>query len=61
MTDVEVSELTQGMVSKSALAQLRYRGQGPAFLKPTPKTVLYRRDDVVAWIEGSLRTTTAVA
>ncbi|MBC7596085.1 MAG: helix-turn-helix domain-containing protein [Kineosporiaceae bacterium] len=35
------------------LAQLRYRGQGPRYLKPTPKVVLYRRSDLDAWLNAS--------
>lgn len=46
-------------MSKSALAQLRFTGKGPAFLKPTPRTVLYRKGDIDAWLDGSVRTTTA--
>lgn len=46
-----VCEMVPGL-TKGALAQLRYKGAGPRFLKPTPKTVLYRQVDVVAWLEG---------
>ena len=35
------------------LAQLRYRGEGPTYLKPTKKTVLYRRADLDAWLAAS--------
>lgn len=55
----EVSEIT-GM-SVGALAQLRYQGTGPRFYKPTPRTVLYKRSEVVAWIEESARTSTGRA
>lgn len=48
-----VTEMT-GM-SVGALAQLRYAGGGPRFYKPTPKTVLYKRSEVIAWIEASAR------
>jgi hypothetical protein len=54
----QVCELAPG-VTKSLLAQLRFRGTGPKFLKPTPKTVIYRRADVIAWLEASERSTTA--
>ncbi|MGO2111925.1 MAG: helix-turn-helix transcriptional regulator [Pseudoclavibacter sp.] len=43
------------------LAQLRYTGRGPRFLKPTPRRVLYREADIVAWIEGSEQTITGDA
>jgi len=54
-----VSEMT-GM-SAGALAQLRYTGAGPRYYKPTPKTVLYRRSEVIAWIEASARECTSGA
>ena len=41
------------------LAQLRFTGKGPKFLKPTPRTVLYRKGDIDAWLDGSARTSTA--
>jgi len=52
----QASEIT-GM-SEGALAQLRYCGKGPRFFKPTRRTVLYRRSEVVAWIEASAQTGT---
>lgn len=45
-------------LSVAALAQLRYRGDGPRFYKPTARTVRYKRSEVIAWIEGSARTST---
>ncbi len=56
MQPSEVCELTG--LSVGALAQLRYQGTGPTFYKPTPRTVLYKRSEVVAWIEQSARTST---
>ncbi|CAN5568349.1 hypothetical protein BH10ACT7_BH10ACT7_11940 [soil metagenome] len=44
----ELTGLTAG-----ALGQLRYKGGGPRFYKPTQKTVLYKRSEVIAWIEAS--------
>jgi hypothetical protein len=32
------------------LASLRKRGNGPTYLKPTHKTILYRASDIEAWI-----------
>ncbi|MEQ1730308.1 MAG: hypothetical protein ABL982_18230 [Vicinamibacterales bacterium] len=55
----EVSDITG--LSVGALAQLRYQGTGPRFYKPTPRTVLYKRSEVVAWIEESARTSTGRA
>lgn len=50
----EVSELTG--LSLGALAQLRYTRRGPRFYKPTAKVVLYKRSEVIAWIEASAQT-----
>ena len=52
----EVAEITG--LSIAALAQLRYHGRGPRFYKPTPKTVLYKRSEAIAWVEASVQTTT---
>lgn len=47
--------------TKQHLAQLRYTGKGPKYLNPTPKTILYRRQDVIDWLEASERTITGDA
>ncbi|KQT75654.1 helix-turn-helix transcriptional regulator [Microbacterium sp. Leaf436] len=65
MTPAQVNERWP-FLSVRHLAQLRFkgaaeRGQGPKFLKPTPKTVVYRESDVIAWLEASERTSTAMA
>lgn len=52
----DVTEMTG--VSKALLAQRRFAGLPPVFLKPTPNTVLYREADVVAWLEGSEQSVT---
>ncbi|MBF4575058.1 helix-turn-helix domain-containing protein [Frondihabitans sp. VKM Ac-2883] len=41
-----------------ALAQMRYRGTGPAYRKISARTVRYRKADVLAWLEGASRTQT---
>lgn len=51
-----VGEITG--LSIPALAQLRYLGTGPQFYKPTPRTVLYKRSEVLAWVEASVQTRT---
>lgn len=56
LTPQEVSEWTG--LSMGALAQLRYKGTGPNFVKLTPKTVRYFRDQVEAWIDASVRSQT---
>jgi len=48
-----VTEITG--ISIAALAQLRHRGQGPRYYKPTARIVLYKRSEVVAWVEASLQ------
>lgn len=58
LTPDDVLTLVPGL-TRSGLAQLRYRGVGgPKFLKPTPRKVLYRRADVIAWLEASEHTIT---
>jgi predicted DNA-binding transcriptional regulator AlpA len=52
----EVTEITG--LSIAALAQLRYQGRGPRFYKPTPRTVLYKRAEVIDWVEASAQTST---
>ncbi|WP_255447151.1 helix-turn-helix transcriptional regulator [Schumannella soli] len=54
-----VEELTG--IRTPALAQLRYRGEGPRFYKPTPRTVLYKRSEVLAWVEASAQSRTGEA
>ena len=53
----EVKQITG--LTVAALSQLRYRGIGPRFYKPTPRTVLYKRSEVIAWIEASAQTQVA--
>lgn len=43
-----------------ALAQLRYTGTGPKFVK-LGRTVRYRHEDLIGWVEASLRTSTGGA
>lgn len=50
-------EYIPGM-TKQLLAQLRYLGTGPRFLKPSPRKVLYKRSDVDAWLESTAQTRT---
>ena len=45
-------------ITRNHLAQLRYTGGGPRFYKPTPRTVLYRKSDILAWLAASVRTST---
>jgi predicted DNA-binding transcriptional regulator AlpA len=45
-------------VSVGNLAQMRFLGTGPAYIKVGGKAVRYRRSDVDAWIEANRRTST---
>lgn len=58
LTPDQVCAIVPGM-TKTNLAQLRFKGTGPKYYKPTPRVVLYREDDVIDWIESSARTSTA--
>jgi len=59
LTPDEVVELT--WVSKAALAQRRYRGLPPNFYKPTGKVVLYKKSEVMDWVEKSAVVSSAPA
>ncbi|WP_420368593.1 helix-turn-helix transcriptional regulator [Curtobacterium sp. L1-20] len=52
MTTKRTAEYVPGM-TEPLLAQLRFRGTGPRFLKPSPRKVLYKRSDVDAWLEST--------
>lgn len=54
----EVCELIPGM-TKAKLAQLRFKGEGPVYMKPTAKTVVYDRDEVMSWLRSTSRSGTA--
>jgi len=56
LTAAQVSKIT-GM-SETALAQGRYRGTGPVYLRLSARTIRYREADVQAWIDASARTQT---
>lgn len=43
----KISHLTRG-----ALAQLRYRGGGPIYYRLSGKTILYRRSQLIEWMNG---------
>lgn len=45
-------------MTKAAIAQLRYRGVGPRFYRISAKTILYKRSEVVAWMESRACTRT---
>lgn len=37
------------------LAQMRYRGNGPKFIKVSGKAVRYRQSDIDAWLSAQTR------
>ena len=54
----QVVEMVPG-ITKGKLAQLRFLGTGgPPWLNPTPKKIVYRESDIIAWLENSERTRT---
>lgn len=57
MTPREVSVYTGLTVGQ--LAQMRFTGNGAPFLKPSTRTVLYRKGDVDDWLAQTKRTSTA--
>jgi len=46
-------------VSIGSLAQMRYLGTGPLYIKLTGRAVRYRVADLDAWIESRVRASTA--
>ena len=56
LTPAEASE--QLGLTPGALAQLRYTGGGPRFIKLTARAVRYRQSDLDIWIAAKARTCT---
>lgn len=54
LTPDQVIERLPGL-SRGSLAQMRFNGRGPAYRKPTPKTVLYVESEVIEWVESTAR------
>ncbi|MGB8388757.1 helix-turn-helix transcriptional regulator [Mycobacterium sp.] len=55
-TPAEVAEALH--TTTASLAQMRYRGAGPTFVRAGKKRVLYRWMDVEQWITDSLHNRT---
>lgn len=53
--DAAVVAATYKKLTEAHLAQLRYKGQGPVYYNPTPRTILYKLSEVEKWIEASAR------
>lgn len=45
-------------MTKAGLAQLRYRGVGPTFYRLSAKTILYKRSELLAWMDSRACTRT---
>lgn len=58
LTPEQVCEIVPGM-TRNNLAQLRFKGIGPKFYKPTPRVVLYDLESIQEWVRSSVRTGTA--
>ena len=46
-------------ISESTLNKTRLTGDGPQFVKVTPRAVVYRQADLDAWLEARLRRSTS--
>ena len=57
LTTVEASRYLK--LSRSTLAKMRSRGDGPPFIKAGPKVVLYFRPDADTWLASRRRQSTA--
>ena len=58
MSPKAVAARIPGMTTGN-LAQLRFKGEGPRYMKPSAKVVAYDWADVVAWLESTKRDGTA--
>ncbi len=61
MTDQLLTPAQAGAMlamSKGALAQLRYLGTGPKFVKLSGRSVRYRQRDLDEWISANVQTCT---
>jgi hypothetical protein len=52
LSPADVSGLVPG-VTVGQLQELRKKGRGPRYYKPTPKLVVYLEADVVRWVMDS--------
>lgn len=54
LTTAELAEYLA--TTPASVAQMRYRGTGPTFIKAGPYLVRYRWDDVQEWLDAGRRT-----
>jgi hypothetical protein len=52
LSPAQVCERVPGLTERN-LEELRSKGRGPKYHKPTLKTVIYEQGDVDAWVEAS--------
>lgn len=57
LTPEQVCEIVPGLTVKG-LSQMRFRGDGPPYIKPSPKKVIYAESSVHAWLQSNERTST---
>lgn len=60
LAPAEVVEIVPGLTVDN-LAQMRHRGTGPIFLKPSPRTVVYREDHIHEWLASTAMIRTDLA
>lgn len=53
LSPADVCELVPGLTVVN-LGELRKKGRGPRYSKPTLKLVVYREADVIDWLDASL-------
>jgi hypothetical protein len=46
-------------IAPSTLAKYRWRGDGPVFIRVTPRKIRYRRTDLDAWLAARARVSTS--
>lgn len=46
-------------ISPNTLAKMRCRGDGPPYIKPTGRTVLYDKEDIHRWLDDRRRLSTS--
>ena len=56
----QVCDLIPGM-TRALLAQMRFRGDGPVFIKVSPKKVVYRESAIDEYLTSRERTSTAAS
>jgi hypothetical protein len=54
----QVAELIPGM-NVNLLAQMRFRGDGPRYVRVTPRKIVYEEGDVLAYLESRKRSSTS--